>query len=162
MTPARFLATFGGCGLAPRAPGTVGSLAALLLGLPLLKRPRMLVGAIGCATLAGWWAADRAGEGEDHSWIVIDEVAGMWVSLLACLPENAEDPASVKKSVGFSLLAFALFRLFDIRKPGPVGYLDRKHGATGIMGDDLVAGAMAAACIGAGRLVARHIRPSRG
>ncbi|MCX2560401.1 phosphatidylglycerophosphatase A [Acetobacter farinalis] len=162
MTPARFLATFGGCGLAPRAPGTVGSLAALLLGLPLLKRPRMLVGAIGCVTLAGWWAADRAGEGEDHSWIVIDEVAGMWVSLLACLPENAEDPASVKKSVGFSLLAFALFRLFDIRKPGPVGYLDRKHGATGIMGDDLVAGAMAAACIGAGRLVARHIRPCRG
>lgn len=162
MTPSRFLATFGGCGLAPRAPGTVGSLAALLLGLPLLRRPKILAGAVGIVSIAGWWAADRAGEGEDHSWIVIDEVAGMWVSLLACLPEDREDPASVRKSLGLSVLAFALFRLFDIKKPGPVGYLDRKHGATGIMGDDLVAGVMAAACIKAGRLVAHSLPSSKG
>ncbi|GAN68991.1 phosphatidylglycerophosphatase A family protein [Acetobacter orleanensis] len=161
MKLSRFVATFGGCGLAPRAPGTVGSLAALLLGLPLLKHPKALVGAIGAASLLGWWASDRAGEGEDHSWIVIDEVAGMWVSLLACLPENPEDPASVRKSLGLSVLAFGLFRLFDIKKPGPVGYLDRKHGATGIMGDDLVAGVMAAACIKAGRLVTRRFSFSK-
>lgn len=162
MTLARFLATFGGCGLAPRAPGTVGSLAALLLGLPLLKRPKVLVGAIGAVSIIGWWAADRAGEGEDHSWIVIDEVAGLWVSLLACLPEDPEDPASMRKSLALSMLAFALFRLFDITKPGPVGYLDRKHGATGIMGDDLVAGAMAAACIKAGRLATHSLSSSKG
>lgn len=162
MTPSRLLATFGGCGLAPRAPGTVGSLAALALGLPLLRRPKILLGAIGAVSVAGWWAADQAGDGEDHSWIVIDEVAGMWVSLLACLPENPEDPASTRRSLGLAVLAFALFRLFDIKKPGPVGYMDQKHGATGIMGDDLIAGAMAAACIKSARLMARHLPFSRG
>ncbi|MFT8516644.1 MAG: phosphatidylglycerophosphatase A, partial [Acetobacter persici] len=66
MTPSRFLATFGGCGLAPRAPGTVGSLAALVLGLPLLRRPKILLGAIGAVSVAGWWAPYQAGAGEEH------------------------------------------------------------------------------------------------
>lgn len=157
MKLSRFIATFGGCGLAPRAPGTVGSLAALLLGLPLLRRPKILAGAAGAASILGWWAADRASEGEDHGWIVIDEVAGMWVSLLACVPEEREDPSSVRKSLGLAVFAFALFRLFDIKKPGPVGYMDRKHGATGIMGDDLVAGAMVATCMMVGRFVMRRV-----
>lgn len=51
MTPARLIATFGGCGLSPRAPGTVGSFAALLVGLPLLKRPRTLACAAVAATV---------------------------------------------------------------------------------------------------------------
>lgn len=143
MNLARFVATFGGAGLAPKAPGTVGSLAALVVGLPLVRRPKALAAAAGVATLAGLWAAHKAGDGEDHSWIVIDEVAGMWISLLACAPLES------KQRVGFfwPLIAFGLFRLFDITKPGPVGMLDRKHNAIGIMGDDIVAGFMAAGCI---------------
>ncbi|MFT8474890.1 MAG: phosphatidylglycerophosphatase A [Acetobacter orientalis] len=143
MNLVRFVATFGGVGLAPKAPGTVGSLAALVVGLPLVRRPKALAAAAGVATVAGLWAAHKAGDGEDHSWIVIDEVAGMWISLLACAPLES------KQRVGFfwPLIAFGLFRLFDITKPGPVGMLDRKHNAIGIMGDDIVAGFMAAGCI---------------
>lgn len=143
MNLARFVATFGGAGLAPKAPGTVGSLAALVVGLPLVRRPKALAAAASVATLAGLWAAHKAGDGEDHSWIVIDEVAGMWISLLACAPLES------KQRAGFfwPLIAFGLFRLFDITKPGPVGMLDRKHNAIGIMGDDIVAGFMAAGCI---------------
>ncbi|MCP1222221.1 phosphatidylglycerophosphatase A [Acetobacter orientalis] len=143
MNLVRFVATFGGAGLVPKAPGTVGSLAALVVGLPLVRRPKALAAAAGVATVAGLWAAHKAGDGEDHSWIVIDEVAGMWISLLACAPLES------KPRVGFfwPLIAFGLFRLFDITKPGPVGMLDRKHNTIGIMGDDIVAGFMAAGCI---------------
>lgn len=159
MTPARFIATFGGCGLSPRAPGTVGSFAALVLGIPMLKRPRLLASSAVVASVVGWWAANRAGDGEDHGWIVIDEVAGMWLALLGCLPaddkEAAAQPAEASPASGHAwflpLLAFGLFRLFDITKPGPVGTLDRRHDAVGIMGDDIVAGVMAAACVKAFR-----------
>lgn len=161
MTLARFVATFGGCGLSPRAPGTVGSFAALVLGVPMLKRPRLLASSAIAASLVGWWAANRAGDGEDHGWIVIDEVAGMWLALLGCLPagENNSSPSSealsdTKEALPVSrrswllpLVAFGLFRLFDITKPGPVGRLDKRHDAVGIMGDDIVAGLMAAACV---------------
>ncbi|MDE7546930.1 phosphatidylglycerophosphatase A [Acetobacter fabarum] len=149
MTPARLIATFGGCGLFPRAPGTVGSLAALLVGLPLLKRPRMLVCAAMAATLVGWWATARAGEGEDHSWIVIDEVAGMWIALLACLPDSHQDEAATKAThrLLWPIVAFGLFRLFDITKPGPIGALDRRHDAIGVMGDDVLAGFASAGCV---------------
>lgn len=143
MTLARFIATFGGCGLAPKAPGTVGSLAALVVGLPLLKRPKSLLVSAVAASVIGVWASKQAGDGEDHSWIVIDEVAGMWISLLACLPTQKD----AKPSFVWPLIAFGLFRLFDIKKPGPVGMLDRRHDAVGIMGDDVVAGLMAAGCV---------------
>ena len=149
MTPARLIATFGGCGLSPRAPGTVGSLAALLLGLPMLKRPRMLLCAAAAATVVGWWATARAGEGEDHSWIVIDEVAGMWIALLACLPDGNESEVSAKASYQllWPIVAFGLFRVFDITKPGPIGTLDRRHDALGVMGDDVLAGIASAGCV---------------
>lgn len=155
MTPARLIATFGGCGLAPRAPGTVGSLAALVVGLPLLRRPRALVCAAATATVVGWWATARAGQGEDHSWIVIDEVAGMWIALLACLPD-ANTTAHTSKathSVLWPIVAFGLFRLFDITKPGPIGTLDQRHDAVGVMGDDVLAGITSAGCV----FVARKI-----
>lgn len=168
MTPARFIATFGGCGLSPRAPGTVGSFAALVLGIPMLKRPRLLASSAVVASVVGWWAANRAGDGEDHGWIVIDEVAGMWLALLGCLPaddkEAAAQPAEASPASGHAwflpLLAFGLFRLFDITKPGPVGTLDRRHDAVGIMGDDIVAGVMAAACVKAFRTLP-YLRTAR-
>ena len=149
MTPARFIATFGGCGLAPRAPGTVGSFAALLVGLPLVRRPRALLCAGVMATVAGWWATRRAGGGEDHSWIVIDEVAGMWIALLACMPDHHEDGMSPKAAQRWlwPVVAFGLFRLFDITKPGPIGTLDKRHDALGVMGDDVLAGFASAGCV---------------
>ncbi len=159
MTPARVIATFGGCGLAPRAPGTVGSFAALLVGGMLLRRPRALVCAAVGATVLGWWATVRAGDGEDHGWIVIDEVAGMWIALLACVPDNRKGGVSPDAThrLLWPIVAFGLFRFFDITKPGPIGQLDKRHDALGVMGDDVLAGFASAGCVLAlRRLLARR------
>lgn len=141
MSPARFIASFCGTGLAPRAPGTVGSLAALVAGLPLLAHGTWMALAIVVCTVVGWRATELVSNGEDHGWIVIDEVAGMWLSMLPLAPLRLS--ALRWADVLWLLLAFGLFRLFDITKPGPVGWFDRRHDAIGIMGDDIVAGIMA-------------------
>ncbi|AXY22945.1 phosphatidylglycerophosphatase A [Komagataeibacter saccharivorans] len=142
VSPARLIASFGGCGFAPRAPGTVGSFAAMVVGVPLLGQWTWMALAIIACTLIGYRATALVSNGEDHGWIVIDEVAGMWLAMfpLAPLPVSALRWVDVL----WLLLAFALFRLFDITKPGPVGWFDRRHDALGIMGDDVVAGIMAA------------------
>jgi phosphatidylglycerophosphatase A len=142
MSLARLVASGGGTGLLPRAPGTWGSLAAALAGCGLLAlggRPALAVAAV-VATGAGLWAIPRAGGAGDPGWVVIDEVAGMWIAML---PLPRPWPVGV-------LAAFALFRLFDITKPGPIGRLDRVPGRVGVMGDDLLAGAAAAAVLWAG------------
>lgn len=135
----RAIASLCGTGFLRPAPGTWGSAVALVPGAALLALAGPLAVATGAIVLAvlGWWAVCRELEREtdpDPGWIVIDEAAGMWVAL-AGLP-------------GFTwpgvLAAFALFRLFDIAKPGPVGWADRQGGATGVMLDDLLAGAIAA------------------
>ncbi len=136
MSVARLVASGGGAGFLPRAPGTWGSLVALLGGCGLLAlggRSALAAGAA-LATGAGLWAIPRAGGQADPGWVVIDEVAGMWVAML---PLSRPSPAPV-------LAAFALFRLFDIVKPGPIARLDRVPGRVGVMGDDLAAGALAA------------------
>ncbi|WP_208629949.1 phosphatidylglycerophosphatase A family protein [Gluconacetobacter entanii] len=142
---ARMIASFGGSGFAPRAPGTVGSLAALVVGVPLLQHAAWMGMAIAVCCVIGYWATAMVSDGEDHGWIVIDEVAGMWLSMwpLAQLHVHALRGADFL----WLALAFALFRLFDITKPGPVGWFDRRHDAVGIMGDDIVAG------MGAGLIV---------
>ena len=94
-----------------------------------------------CSTAFGWIATSRylqekrsAGyEGEDPQEVVIDEWAGLSLTLLAASPSSALD----------LLLAFVLFRFFDIIKPPPVSNAERLPGATGIMLDDLVAGGYA-------------------
>ena len=131
----RFIAAGFGSGLAPKAPGTFGSLVGLLIGclLLLLGHAALLVGML-VATLIGLFAIRQQPEfAQDPGWIVIDEIAGQMLALLAL------------SHVSFwgALLAFALFRLFDITKPGPVGWADKRHDEYGIMGDDLIAGAMA-------------------
>ena len=132
MTPARLVASFFGVGFFPWAPGTAGSLAALALGAVMLAlAPGLLPWAALVAAFAGLWAARVEG---DPGWVVIDEVAGQWIALL---------PLARPSWVGL-LVSFALFRLLDITKPGPVGWADRQHGAAGIMADDLIAGALAA------------------
>ncbi|MGB9671325.1 MAG: phosphatidylglycerophosphatase A [Halothiobacillaceae bacterium] len=139
--PVLFLAHGLGSGLVPRAPGTFGTLAALLPWILLTQLAFTLyLGVVLLAALAGVWLCDEAARKmgrDDPGSIVWDEWVGLWVAL-AGLP--LEWP--------WVLAGFMLFRLFDILKPWPVGWLDRRfHGGLGIMLDDLAAGLMAAACL---------------
>ena len=146
------VASFGGSGHARRAPGTVGSLLALPFGVLLLRRPPLLLVASLLASAVGVVAIRRASDGADHGWIVIDEVAGMWITLggLVALPGL---PAPQGRRLGLSALAaFATFRMLDIGKPGLIGVVDRRHDAVGVMGDDVLAGIAGAALLLAGRI----------
>lgn len=137
---ARFVASGFGSGLVPVAPGTVGSLAALALGaLMLWQEPMLLPLAVIFATLAGLWALRAGVVEEDPGWVVIDEFAGMWIALLP-LVDSPPRPLPL-------LLAFAAFRLFDIAKPGPIGWADRQGGPAGVMADDVLAGAATAVLV---------------
>jgi phosphatidylglycerophosphatase A len=135
------IATAGGAGRAPVAPGTVGSaLAALLLWLVPFSRAGVVLFLV-AVTLVGAWAAGRAERAlgvKDPAVIVIDEVAGMTLAVVA-FPLTA--PVLVT--------GFALFRLFDVAKPFPAGRAQRLPGGLGVMVDDLVAGLYALAILGA-------------
>ena len=132
--PAVLLATWFGAGFLPISPGSWGSLAAL----PFAWVIRSALGVAGLAAAAaiaffvGWWAAAtvaKASAIEDPGAVVIDEVAGQWLVLLAA----PLDPLAYA-------LAFALFRVFDIWKPWPARWVDRRvSGGLGIMLDDLLA-----------------------
>ncbi|MDX1424435.1 MAG: phosphatidylglycerophosphatase A [Kiloniellales bacterium] len=134
------VATWFGVGLIRGAPGTWGSLAALpcAAGLTLLGGPWLLLATTGLLTLAGVWASGRyaaALASGDPGVVVVDEVAGQWLALVP-LPLD----------IWWYLAAFVLFRLFDVAKPWPIGWLDRKvSGGLGIMADDLAAGLAAGA-----------------
>jgi phosphatidylglycerophosphatase A len=137
-TSARWLATWFGCGRAPVAPGTVGSLGALPLYLLLRSlSPGLYWGSVVAVAAAGYWAAEREAErlgDEDPSSVVIDEVVGSLVAL-----------GLVRgRGYGRGLVALAVFRALDILKPPPVSLAERARPAGfGIMADDLVAGALA-------------------
>jgi phosphatidylglycerophosphatase A len=135
--PARPIATFFGAGFFPRAPGTFATLAAIPLYLVLRKLSLPLyLATVGKIFITGVVAAGEMEEewGQDPSRVVIDEVCGLLVSLVS-------RPSGVKEIA----LGTALFRLFDILKPPPVGTLDRRlKGGFGIMADDVAAGLMAA------------------
>ena len=141
---ARGIASGMGSGYCPVAPGTAGSLVALILGVLFLRlSPVALPMAILLACVLGVWSIRAIGEGAaDPGWIVIDEFAGQWIAMLPL----AWFFGSVTHLAGL-LAAFALFRLFDIVKPGPVGWADRRHDAIGVMADDIIAGVMAAAIL---------------
>jgi phosphatidylglycerophosphatase A len=140
--PAALIATWFGAGLLPKAPGTWGSLAAvpfaLLLawagGAWLLTAGTVLLLPLGIWA-SGWYAARD--QFDDPGEVVVDEVAGQWIALV---------PAGLDPLACF--LGFVLFRVFDVWKPWPVGWIDRSvKGGVGIMADDLVAGLYAAACV---------------
>lgn len=147
----RLWAIFFGIGLMKPAPGTWGSLVAVLLGWVIIRFlgfPALVLATV-AITLIGFWAVgaelkDRPGD--DPSEFVIDEVAGQWLALLF--------PAAAFWWRGFEgflpypapLAAFVLFRLFDIWKPWLVGRADRRHDAAGVMLDDLWAGLFAGIC----------------
>jgi phosphatidylglycerophosphatase A len=135
MTPSRLIAGGCGCGFAPFAPGTVASAATLLPGALLLHvSPALLPAAALIAALAGLWAIRAAHVAGDPGWVVIDEIAGQLLALCGLDHVSATGVAA----------AFAIFRLLDVTKPGPIGWADRQGGAAGIMADDLIAGAITA------------------
>jgi len=137
-----FLATAGGSGYLPKAPGTWGSIVAMLLAWPIAATGGVL--ALGLAALAVTLIGVRAtavysAETGDHDPgpVVIDEVAGQWIALLAC----PLDPL-------WYLAGFALFRLFDIVKVPPARQVDQgMSGPWGVMLDDVVAGGYALAVL---------------
>ena len=132
--PSSLLATWFGVGLLPYAPGTWGSLAALPLawGLGLLGGGWALLAGAAVIAVIGWWACEaylRHSAVDDPGDIVIDEVAAQ----LVVLAPAAGDPWLL-------LLGFIVFRIFDVAKPWPVSWADRKlGGGLGVMADDLLA-----------------------
>jgi phosphatidylglycerophosphatase A len=139
---ARLVASGLGSGYASVAPGTVGSFVALILGAGLLLlSPALLAVAALLATLAGWWSVRALRLDDDPGWVVVDEFAGQWTAMLGL----------ARPSLAGLAAAFALFRLLDITKPGPIGWADRRHDATGVMADDILAGAIAAGLLWAVR-----------
>ncbi len=140
-----------GSGFSRVAPGTVGSLAALLPGILLSTHTSLLLLCILAAGAAGWWAIPRASGGADHGWVVIDEVVGQWITLLGVPPLHA----TLGAAAAWFAAAFVMFRLLDIAKPGPIAALDRRHDAFGVMADDVAAGVLGAILLGAGRLLLR-------
>ncbi|PZW45595.1 phosphatidylglycerophosphatase A [Humitalea rosea] len=130
------IAALGGVGHLRPAPGSWGSAVVLPIAW---AGPGACLGLAVVLLIAGLWALrDRR---DDPGWVVVDEGAGQALAL-AALPALG----------GLALLpwtlgAFALFRAFDILKPGPIGWVDRQTGAWGVMGDDILAGVFAGAAI---------------
>ncbi len=137
--PAWQIATWFGAGLMPKAPGTWGSLAAVpfAYGIYHFAGPVGLLAATLTLFILGVWAAgefSRRAGAQDPQAVVVDEVAGQWLALV---------PAG--DDILFYAAGFLLFRLFDIWKPWPVSWAERRFaGGWGIMLDDMVAGAYAA------------------
>jgi len=126
-------------GLSPKAPGTVGSFVALLMGLFLLKYIdvttlfllSLLITVIAVKEIDKY--EKEVGE-HDSKEIVIDELAGMWIALSIC-------GITEENFIIMGGLAFVFFRLFDIWKPSLIGRIDEKvDGGWGVMGDDVLAG----------------------
>ena len=139
--PVHFLALGFGSGLSKKAPGTMGTLAAVplvWLMSHLSLELYLVITLVSCLVgiyLCGKTARDVGVH--DHGAIVWDEIAGFMITMLAA-------PMSVLNL----LVGFALFRFFDIIKPWPISWLDKHvHGGLGIMLDDILAGVMAMACL---------------
>lgn len=137
----RVFLTFFYTGLSPKAPGTMGSLLALIFGVAIVRflsletlfLATILLSLIGIKQINAYEA--EGGEHDDKS-IVIDEVAGMWLTLVLS--------STTWVQIG---LSFLFFRLFDIWKPSIIGRIDRKvKGGLGVMGDDLLAAIFAGIC----------------
>jgi phosphatidylglycerophosphatase A len=165
MTPAKLIATAGGLGLAPKAPGTVGSLGGVALGMALHLTgdfPLMLAG-LAVVTIGGWLATAaylRTTDRKDPQEVVIDEVAGQMIALLPLsfgLWHIGRDPDVFLAAWPGWVGGFVMFRLFDITKPWLVGRAERLPGAAGVMCDDLVAGAFAALVVSAAAVIAHLV-----
>ena len=142
----RFIGSGFGTGLSPVAPGTVGSLAAVIIYwlLPVGSTSPALYGMIVVGFVLGIWATGTLitpGD-PDPSKAVWDEFIGLWVTCLL-LP----------KELVWLAAAFLCFRIFDVLKPWPARRLESLHGGLGIMADDLAAGLYGAVALNAVRLL---------
>ena len=136
--PVHFLAFGFGSGLSPKAPGTVGTLAAIPIYLLLMNLTLWwYVAIVFIVSLVGIYLCEQTSKDmgvHDHGGIVWDEIAGFLLTMVAVVP-----------SWQTILAGFLLFRLFDILKPWPISWLDKNvDGGLGIMLDDIVAGIFAA------------------
>ena len=144
-----------GSGLPRRAPGTWGTVGALIVAIPLLSLgfvPFLIITILAC--LLGNSICGRTSElmgGHDNPHIVWDEWAGMWLTLLPLSYMGIANGSFWQNitqipTIVAIIIAFILFRFFDIIKPPPIGWADKKvAGGLGIMLDDIIAGVMAAA-----------------
>lgn len=132
--PVHVLAFGFGAGLSPRAPGTAGTVLGVFIYLALapLALP-YYIAVCGILFLAGIWICGKTSRDlavHDHGGIVFDEIVGFLVAMIALPPDWP-----------WILAGFLLFRVLDIVKPWPIGWLDRRvRGGFGIMLDDLLAG----------------------
>lgn len=145
MNLRKFFLTVGFSGLSPKAPGTVGSFVSLILGLFLLEFLHsstlfLLSILITVVAIKQIDIYEKEVGLHDSSEIVIDELAGMWLTLSIC--------GLTSENILFTApLAFIFFRLFDIYKPSIIGRIDRNvKGGLGVMGDDVIAGIFAGIC----------------
>jgi len=151
--PANFLALGFGAGLSRYAPGTVGSLVALPVFL-LMPRVNIFfyLGLLVVLFAVGVWCCAHSAEllgVHDHPAIVWDEIVGMLIALFM-----------VPITLPYIVLAFLLFRLFDIVKPWPIGWIDRRvDRGVGIMMDDVVAGLIACGLV---HVIHRFVEPMLG
>ncbi|WP_085301664.1 phosphatidylglycerophosphatase A family protein [Colwellia polaris] len=141
LNPVHFLALGFGSGLAPKAPGTFGTLAAVplfLLMAPLSNTVYLAL--LVLMSIAGIYICGKAAEDAgvpDHGAIVWDEIVGLLITMFL-MPVTWQT----------LLVGFVLFRFFDILKPWPISFIDKNcHGGFGIMLDDIVAGIAAWACM---------------
>lgn len=145
MTFQKLFLTFGGAGLSPKAPGTVGTLVSLPVGLAILHYFGMetLFTLTLAITIIGIFEINKYEKAtgiHDHQQIVIDETVGVWIAFMI-----AHSTAMALSYPYIELLAiilsFATFRLFDIWKPSTIGWIDRElKGGMGVMLDDVLAG----------------------
>ena len=132
--PAHLVALGFGSGLSPVAPGTAGTLLAWALGAPLAEivPPLALLGAVAVLFVLGIWACGLTGRNlgvADHGGMVWDEIVA-FLLILAVLPKNLPWQAA----------GFVAFRFFDILKPPPIRWLERRYrGGFGVMADDILA-----------------------
>lgn len=143
--PVHLLATGFGSGLSPIMPGTMGSLVAIPIWWFLLQglSVEFYIAILIISSIIGVYLCRRTALDmgvHDHGSIVWDEFVGMWITLMVIPIYNWQ----------WILLAFILFRIFDMWKPWPIRYFDRHiHGGFGIMIDDIIAGIISALCIAA-------------
>ncbi|WQU29580.1 phosphatidylglycerophosphatase A [Helicobacter pylori] len=124
-------------GYSKKAPGTIGSLVALLLGLPVLifSANTLFLGAIfvGLIAITQIDKEEEESKRHDSSYIVIDELVGMWLAM-----------AISGLSLAGVILSFIFFRIYDITKPSLIGKIDKKvKGGLGVVADDALAGVLA-------------------
>jgi len=140
--PYDILASLGGIGLIPFAPGTFGSIFAWIAFILISHFVNMLILTIVIIILS-IWVCEKVSKDlfeKDHKSIVIDELAGMWVALLPVI----YFASSQNERIAYAILALVFFRFFDILKPFPVSYFDQKYkNGFGIVFDDIIAGILA-------------------